>query len=194
MESVPVKTLWAQWKRLELREGVLHRKWEDKSGKRITYQLLVPEIYRADIIKSLHDAVTAGHLGVNKTLSRVRERFYWPGIGSYVKDWCRKCEQCSARKNPPKSYKAPMKLYNVGAPMERIALDIMRPLPMTKQGNRYILVIGDYFTKWTEAFAIPDQEAETVAKKLVHEYICRLGVPIQVHSDQGRNFESALFS
>lgn len=64
-----------------------------------------------------------------------------------------------------------MKLYNVGAPMERIALDIMGPLPMTKQGNRYILVIGDYFTKWTEAFAIPDQEAETVAKKLVHEFI-----------------------
>lgn len=65
---------------------------------------------------------------------------------------------------------------------------------MTDQGNRYILVIGDYFTKWTEAFAIPDQEAETVAKKLVHEFICRLGVPIQVHSDQGRNFESSLFS
>lgn len=87
-----------------------------------------------------------------------------------------------------------MKLYNVGAPMERIALDIMGPLPMTKQGNRYILVIGDYFTKWTEAFAIPDQEAETVAKKLVHEFICRLGVLIQLHSDQGRNLESALFS
>lgn len=65
---------------------------------------------------------------------------------------------------------------------------------MTEQGNRYILVIGDYFTKWTEAFAIPDQEAETVAKKLVHEFICRLGVPIQVHSDQGRHFESALFN
>lgn len=105
MESVPVKTLWAQWKRLEVRDGVLHRKWEDESGKRITYQLLVPELYRADILKSLHDAVTAGHLGVNKTLSRVRERFYWPGIGSYVKDWCRKCDQCSARKihrNPTK--------------------------------------------------------------------------------------------
>lgn len=194
MESVPVKTLWAKWKRLEVRDGVLHRKWEDESGKRITYQLLVPELYRADILKSLHDAVTAGHLGVNKTLSRVRERFYWPGIGSYVKDWCRKCDQCSARKNPSKSYKAPMKLYNVGAPMERIALDIMGPLTMTDQGNRYILVIGDYFTKWTEAFAIPDQEAETVSKKLVHEFICRLGVPNQVHSDQGRNFESALFS
>lgn len=115
-----------------MREGVLHRKWEDESGKRITYQLLVPELYRADILKSLHDAVTAGHLGVNKTLSRVRERFYWPSIDSYVKDWCRRCEQCSERKNPSKSYKAPMKLYNVGAPMERIALDIMGSLTMTK--------------------------------------------------------------
>lgn len=101
---------------------------------------------QSHILKSLHDAVTAGHLGVNITLSRVRELFYWPGIGSDVKVWCRKCEQCSARKNPSKSYKTLMKLYNVGAPMERITLDIMGPLTMTEQGNRYILVIGDYFT------------------------------------------------
>lgn len=193
LESVPVKTLWSQWQRLEFKNGVLHRRWEDDTGKRISWQVIVPEIYRADILKSLHDAVTAGHLGVNKTLSRIRERFYWPGVGSSVKDWCRKCEQCSARKSPSKSYKAPMKIYNVGAPMERVALDIMGPLPVTERGNKYILVVGDYFTKWTEAYAIPDQEAETVARKLVDEFICRFGVPLLIHSDQGRNFESGLF-
>ena len=193
MESTSVKTLWAQWKRLELRDDILYRKWEDDSGKHVSWQLVVPTVYRPDVLRELHDAVTAGHLGVNKTLSRVRERFYWPGVGLSVKDWCRKCHQCCARKRPPKSFKAPMKIYNVGAPMERIALDIMGPLPLSENGNKYVLVIGDYFTKWIEAYPMPDQEAETVAKLVVEQFVSRYGVPLQIHSDQGRNFESRLF-
>ena len=86
-----------------------------------------------------------------------------------------------------------MKAYNVGAPLERIAIDITGPLPKTDAGNRYVLVVADYFTKWTEAYSIPDQEAGTVAKKLVEEFVARYGVPREIHSDQGRNFESALF-
>ena len=60
-------------------------------------------------------------------------------------------------------------------------------------GNEYILVIRDYFTKWMEAYAIPDQQAETVATKVVQEFVCRFGVPLELHSDQGRNFESTVF-
>ena len=51
---------------------------------------------------------------------------------------------CASKKNPSKKYKAPMKSFNVCAPFERIALDILGPLPRTKQGNKYLLVIGDY--------------------------------------------------
>jgi transposase InsO family protein len=76
--------------------------------------------------------------------------------------------------------------------MERIAVDIMGPLPVTNHGNRYLLVAMDYFTKWPEAYAVPDQEAKTVATVLVREFICRFGTPLELHSDQGRNFESEL--
>jgi hypothetical protein len=78
--------------------------------------------------------------------------------------------------------------------MERCALDIMGPITTTRNGNRYILVIGDYFTKWTEAFPLPNIEAETVAKVFVKEFVCRFGVCRQLHSDQGSNFESKLFA
>lgn len=80
-----------------------------------------------------------------------------------------------------------MARYNVGLPMERIALDILGPLPLSESGK------ADYFIKWPEAFALPNQQATTVAKVLVQEVICRFGVPLEIHSDQGRNFESALY-
>ena len=78
--------------------------------------------------------------------------------------------------------------------MERIALDVLGPLPQSATGNRYIVIIADYFTKWPEAFAVLNQEATTVANLLVREFVSRYGVPLEIHSDQGRNFGSAVFS
>ena len=70
----------------------------------------------------------------------------------------------------------------------------MGPLPETHDGNKYVLVIIDFFSKFAEAFPLPNMEAVTVANKLVNEYIARYGVPLEIHSDQGRQFESGLFS
>ena len=78
--------------------------------------------------------------------------------------------------------------------MERIAIDILGPLPEIPRKNKFILVISDYFTKWTEMYPVPNQEATTVAEKLVSEFICRFGVPRQLHSDQGTNFASTVFA
>ncbi len=82
----------------------------------------------------------------------------------------------------------------VGNPMERVALDILGPLPKTKHGNQYILAVSDYFTRWSEAFSLPNQEAITVAQTLVNEWICRFGAPDYIHSDQGRKFKANLFT
>ena len=71
-----------------------------------------------------------------------------------------------------------MAKYNVGSPMERIAIDVLGPLPITETGNKYILIVADYFTKWVEAYPMPNQEATTVAELLVREFICRFGVPL----------------
>ncbi len=78
-----------------------------------------------------------------------------------------------------------MQLYQVGAPMERVAVDIAGPLPATTAGNLYICVVMDYFTKWPEAYALPNHEATTVAEVLVEQFFTRFGVPGELHSDQG---------
>ena len=72
-------------------------------------------------------------------------------------------------------------------------MGIMGPLPTTESCQKYILLVGDYFTKWTEAFPLPNQEAKIVAEKLVNEVISRFGAPERIHTDQGRNFKAELF-
>ena len=81
----------------------------------------------------------------------------------------------------------------MGYPLDRIAVDIMGPLPLMKDKNKYILVIGNYFTRWMEPYSLPSQHTENIAQKLVHEFISRFGSPFEIHSDQGKNFESQLF-
>ena len=76
--------------------------------------------------------------------------------------------------------------------MQIVATDIVGPFPKTDSGNVYVLVAADYFTRWVEAYAIPNQEAIMVATKLVDEMFCLFSVPEQLHSDQGRQFESAV--
>ena len=77
--------------------------------------------------------------------------------------------------------------------MERVSINIPGPLPLSKAGNRYILVMSDCFTKWTESVPIPNQEARMVAEAFVNNFICCFGVHLQLHSDQGKCFESKLF-
>ncbi|GBO33773.1 hypothetical protein AVEN_90734-1 [Araneus ventricosus] len=76
-----------------------------------------------------------------KTLSKPRERFYWDRL----------CADVGVRKGPKTRTEGRLQRYNVGAPFERMALDILGPLPVTTKGNRYALVLMDYFTKWPVA-------------------------------------------
>jgi hypothetical protein len=81
----------------------------------------------------------------------------------------------------------------VGAPFERIALDILDTHKVTAKGYRYILVVADYFTKWTDAFPLRKHTAERVSELLMNRWVAYYGVPKQIHSDQGAEFEGTVF-
>ncbi|GFT98290.1 retrovirus-related Pol polyprotein from transposon 412 [Trichonephila clavipes] len=190
--SPTTKQYWALWNSLHLRNGVLYRKFESEDGKTFRWQLVLPRSRIPEVLKELHGSPTGGHFGVMKTLHRVRERFFWGKVRADVEQWCKSCDACSARKGPKIRSRGKLHRYNVGAPFECIAFDILGPLPRTASGNKYLLVLIDYFTKWPEVYPIPDQEAPTVAEAVVQHWISRYGVPLQLHSDQGRNFVSAV--
>ncbi|GFW99443.1 retrovirus-related Pol polyprotein from transposon 412 [Trichonephila clavipes] len=153
---------------------------------------MLPKTRVSTLLKELHGSPTGGHFGVMKTLQKVRERVYWNNVRSDVEKCCHTCDPCAARKGSRKRTKKRLQLYNVGALLERIVFKILGPLPRSSDGNNNILFVKDYFTKWPEAYPIPDQEASTVAEVLVQHWISRFGVPLQLHSDQGRNFDSAV--
>ena len=111
----------------------------------------------------------------------------------YVRFWILKCTVCGARRGLKKKARAPLGIYIVGAPMDRVATDITGPFPVSEKGFKYILVIQDHFSKLVEAYPIKDQSAGTVAHVLVFEFFSRFGLPIELHSDQGSNFSSELF-
>ena len=90
--------------------------------------------------------------------------------------------------------RAPLVSVQAGYPMQMVATDILGSLPESSSGNSYILVAADYFTRWVEAYPIPSQEAVVVARRLVNEMFCRFSPPEQLHSDQGRQFESHLLA
>ena len=177
-DGYALKSLWSQFPCLELRDGLLVRRVEnaDKDTD-VIYQALVPRNIRRTILNCCHDIKTSGHLGVSKTISRVKQKFYWPGLQSDVRSYIAGCEACSKGKGPIPTKRAPMQIVRSGNPMERIAIDILGELPQTAKGNKYILVVSDYFTKWTEALPLPNIGACTVAKILVDEVLCRFGIP-----------------
>ena len=107
---------------------------------------------------------------------------------------CEACTSCANRKTLAPKKRAPLQPIQAGHPLEIVAMDLTGSFPECPEGNRYILVVSDYFTKWMEAYTLPDQEATTVAQKLVDEFFCRFSVPEQLHSDQGKQFESKLIS
>ena len=179
------------WDHLLLRNGLLYCKCIDrKHPSRVQYQLVVPPKLRSQVLKEIHEGAMGGHLGEEKTLQKLKDRFYWPGHWKSVQEWCHTCPACSQRKTPTPKNLAPLQSVTVSSPMQMVAIDILGPLPVTLAGNKYILVAADYFSKWIEAYAIPNQEATTIAHKLLDEMFCRFALPEKHHSDQGRQFEA----
>ena len=177
------------------RDGLVYRSWRpagtEAGDVHQCKQLVLPEQCRALVLRLAHDVPMAGHLGITKTKDRVLQHYYWPGVFKDVADYCRTCEVCqrSQPRPPGRAELIPMPI--ISKPFQRIAMDLVGPLPRSQRGNRFILVVCDYATRYPEAFAIPSTEATRIAKELVGLFT-RVGVPEEILNDQGANFMSSL--
>ena len=191
--SPTVRNLWIEWDKLQRIEGVLYVNWINCKTQQQYTQLVAPKEMRMQFICSCHNAPFSGHFGIEKTVNKLKQRVYWYAMKDDVRLYIMKCPICCANRTPRHKPKAPLIDYRVGHPMDRLGIDILGPLPLSSRGNTCILVVADYFTRWIEAYPLPNQTAEATANALVYEFMSRFGFPLEIHSDQGRNFQSDLF-
>jgi len=101
--------------------------------------------------------------------------------------WTSQCTQCQKSKPAPSRAHGHLQKVISGAPLDIVAVDILSALPTSSDGSNYILVLTDYFTKWSEAYALPDAEANTCTSAMYNGFFSRFDMPRQLHSDQGKN-------
>lgn len=189
--SPQVLELCRQWDRIQEMNGVLYRQTQRPDGGEDLYQLLLPACLKEEVLQHLHHG--HGHQGLERTTDLVRQRCYWPLMHKDIKDWGQRCERCTLAKAVTPQIRVAMGHLLASRPNEVLAIDFTLLEP-SQDGKENVLIMTDVFSKFTQAIATKDQRASTVAYILVHEWFYKFGVPTRLHSDQGRNFESALIS
>ena len=145
------------------------------------------------MLQLAHSIPLGGHLGKKKTAGRLMRQFYWLTLFRDVADFCRSCNQCQ-KASRRRVTRAPMiPLPMIDEPFQRIAMDVVGPLPRSRGGHRYVLVLCDYATRYPEAVAMKNVDAEAVADELLKVF-SRVGIPKEIMTDQGANFTSQLLS
>ena len=164
-----------------VKNDILMRKWRppDVSAEdewTVNHQIVVPRVYRPEILNLAHETPMSGHLGVNKTYHKILNHFYWPGLKSDVSQFCKSCHTCQMVGKPnqtiPKAHLQPIPAFD--EPFSRIIIDCVGPLPKTKSGNEYLLTIMCASTRFPEAIPLRNIKTKNIVKALVKFfYICR---------------------
>jgi hypothetical protein len=159
-----------------------------RRGHRTKDVVYAPEIIRDKIVQAAHLSLEAGHGGTTRTYERVLMQYWWPGMSTDVDKlvkFCSRCQQSKSKEPPP----APLQsMPIVEEPNCRVHIDLFGPLKTSKEGNKYVMVMTDAFTKYTELVAIEKKEADIVARAFFERWICRFSAPRLVISDQGKEF------
>ena len=191
LHSPATRSLWLCRSFFQMFEGVLYYKFIDSQDRDLC--LVVPARLKSEVLEHCHDSKVSGHLGQKKTVDKVRRSFLWYNLRRDCEEYVRSCATCNKNKKPHVRPKAPLEKFHAGYPMERVHLDILGPFNTSEDGNNYVLMMVDQFSKWVEMAALPNQSAQAIAEKFLVHFIVTFGCPLEVHTDQGRNFDGDLF-
>ncbi|KAL6465913.1 hypothetical protein MHYP_G00260460 [Metynnis hypsauchen] len=184
--SIKSKHLLREWERLAFNEnGILYRKTATRK------QLVLPEKYKKLVLRKLHNGM--GHQGVDRTVSLIRDRFFWPNLQKDVENYVSRSCECLKQKKPSRETRAPLTSITTTQPFELVSIDFLH-VDRCSGGYEYILIVVDHFTRFAQAYATTSKSAKTVADKIFGDYALKFGFPMRIHHDQGGEFENQLFA
>ncbi|UYV63475.1 hypothetical protein LAZ67_2004171, partial [Cordylochernes scorpioides] len=176
-------------KEFSIIDGILYKKNYSTTGR--PWLMMIPKHLRSEVIADLHDAPTARHLGFARTYDKVKKRFYWPGLYRTVRQYVSHCRECQRRKKLPRRPAGQLvSIPPIEKPFYKVGVDLLGRFPVSKDGNRWIIVCTDYMTRYAITKATPDGGAIETAKFLVEDVILKHGAPREMITDRGRNFIS----
>jgi len=150
----------------------------------------VTETFQRTVFNSLHNI---SHPGIQASQHFITSHFFWPGMNADIRKWTRSCLQCQCAKVHRHTV-TPLAIFNTpDIRFNHVHIDLVGPLP-TSHGCTYLLTCVDRFTRWPEAILISNSTADTVAQAFVNGWIARFGMPTTIPTDQGQQFESALWT
>jgi hypothetical protein len=156
------------------------------NGKKNPPVVIIPETMRQNFLEGIHSHPTSGHFGRDKTVQKARDNGWWPGMNKDVTQFVNNCMQCKLHKTPTHKYKT-LTSIEVGGPGEMWAADVAF-LPVSNQGNRYLLVFMEYLTKWVVTAALPTFDTNSIANVLLYSIILVHGNVSKFLTDNGTNF------
>lgn len=169
----------------KIKKAVLYKKTVDPLGE--TVLLVVLMELRHKVFEEAHSSILAGHFGSRKTQKKINSLFYWPQSGQDITRWCKACPTCQQH-NMGVKYRSPLKpLPIIEQPWQRLAVDIVGPLPKSTGGYKYLLTAMDFASRYPEAIPLCRVDAKTVSDVML-QIFSRFGVPDEILSDNGTAF------
>ncbi len=173
---------------ISLFNGLLYHLWSPYSGAKYAdtiTQVVVPIVFRKKLMKQSHNL---GHYAAAATYDVLRKNWWWPNMFADIKKFCDECKTCEHTKKP--IGKVPMekdwpKFFN-----QRVAIDPCGPFPVTKRGNKYLIVAVECFSKWPCAYPTSSLSSEEIYNGFVENYVYIFGPPQELLSDRGANMIS----
>lgn len=158
------------------------------------WKIVIPCPHRKEVMKMYHDDPLAAHLGIYKTLSRISQLYYWPKMRKQVRNYILNCKVCASCKSSNLPQAGLMgKNRDIRFPFQLISADLLGPYPRSKSGNRYLLVVTDWFTKFVFIHPLAKATSKSIVKFLEYNVFLIFGVPQIFVADNGPQFISSEF-
>jgi RNase H-like domain found in reverse transcriptase/Integrase zinc binding domain/Integrase core domain len=158
-----------------------------------TSRVVVPKALRERVLTLGHYPNAAGHPGSNRLYRSIRREFFWPGLILDCKVFVSRCPSCARQRLKAQKRTKWMKLFPPSAPLEFVGIGILRPLPETKRGNRFLLMMTDRFSKVTKVAPLRHITADDVAFAFFVHWVSCFGPPLILLSDNGSQFSARMF-